>query len=74
VKSRDKLVCVSCGHVLGMHIDEGDGWRCHSLGPDFYQCECYLRKNRAEGDISYYDIKERVRKMKESLEEMSNES
>ncbi len=70
----DENVCVLCGHKLSMHIDEGDGWRCHSLGPDFHQCECYLRKNRAEGDISFYDLKERVKEMKERLEEMSIES
>lgn len=70
----DENVCVSCGHKLSMHIDEGDGWRCHSLGPDLHQCECYLRKNRAEGDISFYDLKERVKEMKEHLEEMDIES
>jgi len=44
------------------------------LGPDFYQCGCYLRKNRAEGDVSYYDLKGRVKEMEERLEEMSVES
>lgn len=44
------------------------------MGPDLHQCECYLRKNRAEGDISFYDLKERVGEMKERIEEMSVES
>lgn len=59
-------ICCCCGHKLGNHVDERDGWRCHSLGQDFYQCECYLRKNRYDS-ISGYDLKLRVIRMKKDL-------
>ncbi len=59
-------ICTVCGHKLTTHIDEGGVWRCHSLGQDFYQCECALRKDRAEGNIFYYDLKKRI---KEQIEE-----
>jgi hypothetical protein len=59
--------CCVCHHRLDTHIDEGAGWRCHALGGDGYQCECWLRKDRAEDDISYYDFEER---MKEHLSEL----
>jgi len=68
-------ICIVCGHSLSNHIDERDVWRCHSLGQDFYQCECALRKDRSaswegrllsvhigEPDISYYDLKKRIKK------------
>jgi len=49
--------CCVCGHALSSHIDEGELWRCHSLGPDTYQCECILRKNKAGDEgIAYYDL------------------
>ena len=62
-----KGVCCVCRHPLKDHIDEGAGWRCHRLGGDTYQCECYLRKDRAEGDIRYYDLQ---RRKSEALEEL----
>lgn len=60
-------ICCVCGHPLSMHIDEGDGWRCHALGPDGYQCECFLRKGKAKGDISYYSLERRVEEFKKEL-------
>lgn len=60
-------ICCVCGHPLEDHIDEGDGWRCHCLGPDTNQCECYLRKDRAEGDIRYYDLDRRIAEVCEEL-------
>ncbi len=48
---KDKDVCTVCYHKLSLHLDEGDGWRCHSLDMSLFQCECYLRKGR-------YDTKE----------------
>lgn len=56
-----KNVCCVCHHELGIHVDEGDIWRCHSLAGDGYQCECVLRKNRAENKISYYDLSRRAK-------------
>lgn len=59
-------ICCVCGHKLSDHVDEGDIWRCHSLGQDLYQCECVLRKDRAAfiieaaNAISYYDLKRRI--------------
>lgn len=66
----EKGICCVCGHKLSSHIDEDNGWRCHSLGPDAYQCECFLRKDRAgkEG-INYYDLKIRTAKMVEESRE-----
>jgi len=57
-----KGICVCCGHKLDHHIDERDGWRCHSLGSDFYQCECFLRKGRYDNGIDGYDLRSRVNK------------
>lgn len=59
--------CIVCGHPLSAHIDEGDGWRCHCLGEDLKQCECFLRKDKANGDIKYYSLERRV---KETLKEL----
>lgn len=58
----EKDVCVVCGHNLSCHIDEGDGWRCHALGPDLKQCECFLRKRKGLGevDLDYYSLKRRI--------------
>lgn len=53
-------VCCVCGHELALHIDEDDGWRCHSLASDGYQCECWLRKDRY-GDILEYSLGRRTR-------------
>jgi len=49
-----------------MHIDEGNGWRCHALMLG-YQCECFLRKGKAKGDISYYSLRKRVEEFKREL-------
>lgn len=70
-KSSDDIpdgICCCCGHKLDNHIDEKEGWRCHSLGEDFYQCECYLRKNRYDS-IEGYDLKKRVEQMLKELSE-----
>ena len=58
-------ICCVCHHNFDVHIDEGDVWRCHSLGIDGFQCECALRKKRADSSISYYDL---ARRSKEQLE------
>ncbi len=65
-----KDICCVCHHNLNVHIDEGDIWRCHSLGVDGYQCECTLRKKRANNNISYYDLAKRA---KDQLEELEKE-
>ena len=60
-------VCCVCGNKICNHVDEGTGWRCHALGLDAYQCECFLRKDR--GYINYYDLrlreKQHVKEFKE---------
>lgn len=56
--------CTVCGHPLCAHIDEGEGWRCHCIGADTYQCECYLRKAKADGVISWYDLHLRMKEAK----------
>ena len=68
-----KNICCVCHHDLDVHIDEKDVWRCHSLGADGYQCECALRKNRtddniSDDNISYYDLAKRSKKQLEELE------
>jgi hypothetical protein len=68
-------LCIVCGHSLDAHINEKDIWRCHSLGSDFSQCECVLRKNRAENKIEFYDLKKRVLELtKELKKEKGNEN
>jgi len=63
-------ICCVCGHKLSSHVGEGDFWRCHSLMTfDLYQCECCLRKDRAEGDINYYNTQSRI---KEQMLELSD--
>ena len=59
------LFCIVCMHRLEYHLDEGGHWRCHALGPDLLQCECILRKDRAENDINYYSLGRRI---KEAIE------
>ncbi len=61
-------ICCVCGHQLNDHLDESNGWRCHSLGQDYYQCECWLRKDRTNNEgIDYYDhIKRKFQFLKES--------
>lgn len=62
-------ICCVCGHKLSAHIDEGDGWRCHALGPDAYQCECFLRKDRVEGNITEYSLEQRTAQHKKEYDE-----
>ncbi len=66
---KGKNICCVCNHDLDYHIDEKDIWRCHSLGADGWQCECILRKDRAENNKSYYDLERRV---KEQIEELAS--
>lgn len=66
-KYEDDTCCV-CGHSLNSHIDEGDGWRCHSLDRSFYQCECWLRKHEYAETINYYDLNKRIQKNDELTE------
>lgn len=61
--------CCACGHSLDSHIEEKAGWRCHSLGPDGYQCECFLRKGRYEEGLEGYNLARRVEQHKKELEE-----
>ncbi len=63
----EKGFCCVCEHELVLHLDEGDGWRCHSLGKDGYQCECWLRKKHSGEDLSYYDLKLRIENQIEDL-------
>ena len=61
-------VCIVCGHKLSSHVDEGEYWRCHSIAtPDLLQCECCLRKDRAGGDITFYDWKKRVEERRKEM-------
>lgn len=63
-----KDTCCVCNHSLDNHIDEGDGWRCHSLGQSGMQCECYLRKDRTQSEgKKYYDL---YRRLKEYFKEV----
>jgi hypothetical protein len=55
-KKENLEICVVCGHLLGHHVFEKTGWRCHGIGHDSLQCECFLRATRAEGNIAYYDL------------------
>jgi len=73
VESLEGICCV-CGHKLHNHIDESNGWRCHSIGHDWYQCECWLRKDRADGDRNYYDcITRKFRLLQEEGVDLSGE-
>ena len=69
---KNKNICCVCGHELDLHFDEVDGWRCHTLGSDGYQCEYWLRKQKAEGKISFYDLKIRKKEQIEELEKKGN--
>jgi len=61
-------VCCVCGHYLANHFDEGNVWRCHSLGQDAYQCECALRKDEPD-TIEHYDLQKRINKKVKEIEE-----
>lgn len=65
-KRSRKRTCCCCGHPLHTHVDEGDGWRCHCLGQDTYQCECFLRKRYKS--INGYDLDKRIRDKSTNLE------
>jgi len=67
----EKKVCCVCLHELSYHFDEESGWRCHCLGKDGYQCECWLRKERFES-IEGYEINRRIQEMKEELKKELN--
>jgi len=63
-KLPEKMCCI-CGHALLTHFEELPtlskiGWRCHCLGLDGYQCECFLRKDSVASKVDYYDFKRRV--------------
>jgi uncharacterized radical SAM superfamily Fe-S cluster-containing enzyme len=69
-----KGTCCVCGHSLKSHIDEETGWRCHSVATaDSYQCECFLRKDRAEKNIEYYDLKRRIEENPDQIEKVLEE-
>mgnify|MGYP000271124366 CR=1 FL=1 len=70
IMEKEEYTCVVCGHPLSAHIDEGEYWRCHCLGPDLYQCECHLPKERAgEEGILYYALELRIKKKIEEIKE-----
>ena len=60
---QEEKICCCCIHKLSSHIDEENGWRCHSLGQDTLQCECFLRKEHAENDIDFYNLRKRKEEM-----------
>lgn len=37
-------ICCVCKHPLPAHIDEGDEWRCHYLGPDVFNASVFSEK------------------------------
>ena len=69
---KGKNVCCVCHHDLRLHIDEKDVWRCHLLGSDGWQCECALRKDRAENNILYYELARRAKEQMETLDFIEN--
>lgn len=69
--NRDKynnIRCCVCHHALDKHIDEGDGWRCHCLATDFFQCECWLRKTNIYKTKNSYNQMSRIRKYIREIE------
>lgn len=58
--ANNKRCCV-CRHALDNHVNEGDGWRCHSIAPDFYQCECFLRKTEFNKNKQTYNHMVRIK-------------
>ncbi|MFX1237438.1 MAG: hypothetical protein ACFFAS_15550 [Promethearchaeota archaeon] len=69
----DKDTCCECGHELSLRFDESKGWRCHRLGPDGFQCECWLSKAKAEGSISYYSLTLRIKDSIDDLKGLKKE-
>lgn len=64
VNEEEEDICCICKHKLSVHIDEGSGFRCHSIGTeDGFQCECYLRKGRDKdiGDLEFYSLYKRIK-------------
>lgn len=62
-----RKVCCVCLHDLSDHIDEVKGYRCHSLGTDGFQCECFLRKDRYDS-IEGFQLDKRISQMIEELD------
>lgn len=66
--------CCVCGHELRHHKEESylhpklsgpipiPGWRCHALGPSGFQCECWLRLQKARPNLEYYDVARKSQK------------
>jgi hypothetical protein len=67
LKEIPEETCCCCGHKLGQHIPETEGFRCHCLGSDGYQCECFLRYGRYAEGLAGYDLKKRIQKFIEEL-------
>jgi hypothetical protein len=63
-------ICCVCGHLLSSHINEKDGFfRCHSLGPDMYQCECHLMKFFENDKLEDFDLRKRMEKHRKEFKE-----
>lgn len=67
----EENICCLCRHEFRFHVDEGNGWRCHCLGYDGFQCECWLRKDHGDGDIKFYDLKSRIEEHIKELESIT---
>jgi hypothetical protein len=67
-KPRETTCCV-CGHSLTDHVDAGTVWRCHCLGPDGYQCECALRKDRYPGGVDGYPLEKRAKQFVQEIQD-----
>lgn len=65
----DEDTCCVCGHLLKSHLIEKGGWRCHTLGPDAYQCECFLRIGRYDEGLEGYGLEKRVKQHRLELEQ-----
>lgn len=76
VKAVDPCCCV-CGHPLKMHLfekgEQGDGWRCHCIGMDCFQCECHLRKRTKQQDLNYYNLQDRIADFQKIEKEWMND-
>jgi hypothetical protein len=62
-------ICCICHHSLHYHLEELGGWRCHLLGSDGYQCECWLRPERADNNKDFYNLARRVQQHLNKLAE-----
>jgi len=63
-------VCCVCSHKLGIHIAEEDGWRCHALAGDGYQCESWLRKRGHNSTLQDYSLGKRTQEHIAELKEI----